>query len=75
MSISKVLTYKLANYLLQDGDGVSGHRNGVEGLIIKDGVEDLIFVVSTEGRLPQQHFVCQDAKCPPVDGTAVTLLE
>lgn len=53
MSISKVLTYKLANYLLQDGDGVSGHRNGVEGLIIKDGVEDLIFVVSTEGRLPQ----------------------
>lgn len=60
---------------LQDGDGVAGHVDGVEGLVGEDGVVDFVFVFAAERRLLQQHLVDQNAEGPPVDGTAVLFVE
>ena len=61
--------------LLQDRDGVAWHVNGVEGLVGENGVVDFVLVLATEGRLLQQHLVDEDTERPPVDGTAITLLQ
>lgn len=62
-------------YLLKDGDGIAGHRDRVQWLIFEDGVEDFVLVVSAERRLAEQHLVHEHAESPPVDGTAIALLQ
>jgi hypothetical protein len=60
---------------LQNGDGVAGHVDRVERLVGENGVVDLVFVFAAEGRLLEEHLVDQDTKGPPVDGTAVLLVQ
>ena len=49
--------------------------DGVEGLVGKDGVVDVLLILSAEWGLLKEHLVYQDAKGPPVDGTAVFFVE
>lgn len=42
---------------LEDGDGVAGHVDGVEGLVGEDGVVDFVFVFAAEGGLLEKHLV------------------
>ena len=49
--------------------------DGIERLVGKNGVIDLILVFTTEWRLLQKHLVDQDTKCPPVDCSSVLLVK
>jgi hypothetical protein len=62
-------------HLLQDRHAVLGHVDRVQRLILENGVKDLVLVVSTEGRLTEQHLVDEDSERPPIDSAAVALLE
>ena len=42
---------------LEDGDGVAGHVDGVEGLVGENGVVDFVFVFAAEGGLLEEHLV------------------
>lgn len=43
--------------LLQDGNAVAGHMDGVERLVSKDSVIDLVFVFTAEGGLLEEHLI------------------
>ena len=60
---------------MQDRDSVTGHRDRVERLVLQDGVENFVLVVTAERRLPEEHLVHEDAERPPVDCATVPLLE
>lgn len=60
--------------LLEDRDGVTGHVDGVEGLIGENGVVDFVFIFSAEGGLLEKHLIDKDAEGPPVNGAAVFLV-
>ena len=62
-------------HLLQDADAVLRHVDRVQRLVLEDRIKDLVLVIPAEGRLAQQHLVDEHAKRPPVDRTAVALLE
>jgi len=61
-------------YLLQNRDGIARHVDGIQNLVLQNSLKDFIFVVSTEGRLSQQHFVNQHAKGPPIHCATILLL-
>lgn len=61
--------------LLQDRHRVSRHVDRVERLVRQNGVVDFVFILTSEGRLLQQHLVNQDTKRPPVDRTAILLIQ
>ena len=60
---------------LEDGDGVAGHVDWVEGFVGEDGVVDFVFVFAAEGGLLEEHLVDEDAEGPPVDCAAVFFVE
>lgn len=62
-------------HLLQDADAVLGHVDRVQRLVLQDGIKDLVLVVATERRLPEEHLVDEDSKRPPIDRTTVPLFE
>ena len=49
--------------------------NGLEWFVGKNGVVDFVFVFTTEGRLLEKHLVDENTKSPPVDCSAVLLVE
>jgi hypothetical protein len=61
--------------LLEDGNRIAGHVDGVERLIGENGVVNFVFVFTAEGRLLEEHLVDEDTECPPVDGAAVLLVQ
>lgn len=74
-ALSHAIFFCISTHLLQNRHAVLGHVNGVQRLVLENGIEDLILVVSAEGRLTEQHLVDEDSKRPPIDGTTVALLE
>lgn len=60
---------------LQDGDGVPGHVDGVEGLVCENGIVDFVFVFAAEGGLLEEHLVDEDAKGPPIYCAAVLFIQ
>lgn len=58
---------------MKDGNRVSRHVDGVKNLVFQDGLKDLVFIVSFEWRLSEQHLIDQHTERPPVDGTSVLL--
>ena len=62
-------------YLLQYGDRVLRHRNRIKRLILQNSIENFIFIVAPERRLPKQHLVHQHTERPPVNRAAVTLFQ
>jgi hypothetical protein len=62
-------------HLLQDTDAVLGHVDGIQRLILEDGVKNLVLIVTAERRLTQEHLVDEYSKGPPIDSTAVPLLQ
>lgn len=65
----------IPTHSLQEGHGVSRHRDRIQRFVLQDRIEDFIFVLSSEWRLTQQHLVREDTKRPPVDSSAVSLFE
>lgn len=63
------------SHLLQNRDGITRHRDGVQGLVLEDGVEDFVLVVPAERRLTEQHLIHEHTECPPVDSAPVALLK
>ena len=53
-------------YPPHDGDGLQREESRVSDFIIHDAVKDLLFVVSREGRLSDEHLKDEDAKTPPI---------
>ena len=49
--------------------------DGVEGLVCQNGIVDFVFVLASEWRLLKKHLVDKDTKGPPIDSTAVFLVE
>lgn len=49
--------------------------NGVKWLIRKNGVVDFIFIFATERRLLKQHLVDEHTKRPPIDRSAIFLIQ
>ena len=47
----------------------------VMGSIHADGLKQLIFIISVEGWLTNQHFIQQHSERPPVDGEGVLLAQ
>lgn len=61
--------------LLQNRDRIPRHMNGVKWLIRKNGVVDFIFIFTTERRLLKQHLVDEHTKRPPIDRSAIFLIQ
>lgn len=61
--------------LLQNGNRVARHVNGVKRLICKNGIVDFILVLTTEGRLLQKHLVDEDTERPPINRAAILLIK
>jgi hypothetical protein len=49
--------------------------NGIKWFIRENGIVNFILIFSTERRLLEKHLVDQDTKCPPINSTAVLLVE
>jgi hypothetical protein len=49
--------------------------DGVQRLIGQDGVIDLVFILSAERRLLQEHLVDENSECPPIHSAAVLLVK
>lgn len=72
---SKSLVGFSGEEFLKNGNGIPRHVNRVEGFISQNGVVNLVFVFTSEGRLLQKHLVDQDAKSPPVDCAAILFVQ
>ena len=61
--------------LLQNRNRVARHVDGIEGLISKDGIVDLILIFTAERRLLQEHLVDKNTKGPPINSSAILLVQ
>lgn len=61
--------------LLQDGNRVARHVDGVERLIGKDSIVNFILIFTTERRLLQKHLVDKDTEGPPVNCATILLIK
>lgn len=74
-SASQSLIGLTSEELLEDRNRVSGHVDGVQGLIGENGVVNFVLILSSEWRLLEEHLVNQDTKRPPIDSTPILLIE
>lgn len=58
----------------QDADGLLAEPDRVEHVVVKDGLEQVVLVVSLEGGLPSHHLVHQHPQGPPVHRGAILQL-
>lgn len=70
-STSKTLIRLSGEELLQNRHRIPRHVDRIQRLIGENSVVNLVFVFTSERRLLQKHLINQDAKCPPVNRTAV----
>ena len=61
--------------LLEDGDRIAGHVDGIQRLIRENGIVDFVFIFTAERRLLEKHLVDEDTKGPPIDGPAISLIQ
>lgn len=50
----------------QDADGLLAEPHRVEHVVVEDGLEQVILIVSLERGLPSHHFIHQHPQGPPV---------
>lgn len=72
---SKTQLWLTSEQFLEDGDGVSRHMDWIKWLVGKNRIVDLIFILSTERRLLEEHLVDKHAERPPVNGAAIFLIQ
>lgn len=74
-SVAESLIGLTGEQLLQDGNRVPGHVNGVERLVCQNGIIDLILILTSERRLLEKHLVYQNTKCPPIDRSTILFVQ
>lgn len=65
---------RVTTHSFQDADGLLTEPDWVEHIIMEDGLEQVILVVSLEGGLPSHHLIHQNPQGPPVHRGAVLQL-
>jgi len=55
-----------ATYGSEDGHGLLAEPHGVQDVVVQDGLEQVVLVVSLERRLARHHLIHQHAQRPPV---------
>lgn len=65
---------RATTHSFQDADGLLAEPDGVEHVIVEDGLEQVVLVVRLKGGLPSHHLVHQHPQGPPVHRGAILQL-
>lgn len=64
----------VTTYRSEDRNGFLAEPDGVEDVVMENGLEQIVFVIGLERRLSGHHLVHQDPERPPVHRGAVLQL-
>jgi len=74
LDTSESLGGVLGHESLENTHGLPGEPDGVEHVVVQNGLEQVLLVVRLERRLPRHHLVHQHAQGPPVNRRPVVQL-